>query len=51
MIVLSCFLWSAYNIPDSGTSEYSTTNTFNFDIDKYYVKKRYDIPDFGVNKY
>jgi len=50
MFVLFCFLWSSYNILDSGTSEYSTTNTFNFDIDKYYMKKRYDIPDFDVNE-
>ena len=40
MYVLFCFLWSTYNIPDSTASDYLTTNTSNFRIDKYYVTKK-----------
>jgi hypothetical protein len=29
--------WFSYNIHDSGASEYSTTDTFNSDVGKYYV--------------
>ena len=29
----------------------STTNTFNSGVDKYYMKKMYDIHDFDVSKY
>jgi hypothetical protein len=29
--------WFACNIPDSGASEYSTTDTFNSGVGKYYV--------------
>jgi hypothetical protein len=38
--VLFCFLWLAYNIPYFTTSEYSTTNTSNSHVDKYYVTKK-----------
>jgi hypothetical protein len=31
--------WFACNIPDSSVSEYSTTDTSNSGIDKYYVAK------------
>jgi len=40
-VVLFCFLWFAYNILDSGASEYSTTNTSNSSIGKYYVIKKW----------
>jgi hypothetical protein len=33
--------WSAYNIYDSGASENLTTNTFNSDVNKYYVAKKH----------
>ena len=42
------FFISAYNILNSGTNKYSTTNTSNTGIDKYYVTKEYGIVDFGV---
>jgi hypothetical protein len=45
MYVLFYFLWSTYNIPDSTASDYSTTNTSNFRIDKYYVTKKNGFPD------
>jgi hypothetical protein len=32
--------WSTCNILDSSASEYSTTNTFNSDIDKCYVTQK-----------
>ena len=32
--------WFACNVPDSGVSEYSTTDTFNSNISKYYVVKK-----------
>ena len=38
--VLFCFWWPAYNIPDSSVSEYSATNTSNYDVGKYYVTKK-----------
>jgi hypothetical protein len=46
-----CCWWSAYDIPDSSVGEYSTTNTSNSSIGKYYMKKMYDIPDFDVSEY
>jgi hypothetical protein len=47
---LFCFLWSAYNIPDSGVSEHSTTDMSNSDIGKYYITKKYDIPDSSASE-
>ena len=32
--------WFAYNIPDSGVSEYSTTDTSNSGVGKYYVTQK-----------
>jgi hypothetical protein len=29
-----------YNIPNSGVNEYSDTNTFNSDVDKYYITQK-----------
>jgi hypothetical protein len=49
-VVLS-YQWFAYNISNSDINKYSTTNTFNFNVGKYYMKKMYDSPDFGVSKY
>jgi hypothetical protein len=49
--VLFCFLWYANNIPNSDANEYSTLNTFNSGIDKYYIIKEYGIADFGINEY
>jgi hypothetical protein len=46
--------WFACNIHDSGVSEYSTTDTFNSVISKYYVTKNKikmnGIPDSGVSE-
>ena len=46
--------WFACNIPDSDVSEYSTTDTSNSGVGKYYVAKNKiktnSIPDYGVNK-
>jgi len=32
--------WPVYNIPDSGVSEYSITDTSNSSVSKYYVTKQ-----------
>jgi len=45
------FFISTYNIPDSSTNKYSTTNTSNTGVDKNYVTKEYGIDDFGVIEY
>jgi hypothetical protein len=45
------FFISTYNIPDSSTTKYSITNTFNTSVDKNYVTKEYGIVDFGVIEY
>jgi hypothetical protein len=37
------FFISTYNIPDSSTTKYSITNTFNTGVDKNYVTKEYGI--------
>jgi hypothetical protein len=46
--------WFACNIPDSDVSEYSTTDTSNSDVGKYYVAKNKiktnSIPNSVVNK-
>ena len=41
-----------YGIPNFDVNEYSTTDTYNFGVDKYYVvkKKTYVIPDSSVNE-
>jgi hypothetical protein len=38
--VMLCYRWSAYNIPNFSISEYLTTNTSNFGVNKYYMKKQ-----------
>jgi hypothetical protein len=49
--IVLCYQWSACNIPDSGANEYSTIDTFNSGIDKYYVaKKKNGIPGSRINK-
>jgi hypothetical protein len=45
------FFISTYNIPDSSTNKYSTTNTSNTGVDENYVTKKYGIVDFGVIEY
>jgi hypothetical protein len=44
--------WFACNVHDSDVSEYSTTNTSNSSISKYYIvkKKTYDFPDSNVSE-
>jgi hypothetical protein len=49
--------WFACNIPDSGASEYSRTDTSNSSIGKYYVAiktkinlNQYFYSDFGVSE-
>jgi hypothetical protein len=41
-----------YGIPNSGVSEYSTTDTSNSSVDKYFVvkKKMYVISDSSVSE-
>ena len=46
-----CYQWSNYNISKSNVSKYSITNTFNFCVGKYYMKKIYDISNFDNSKY
>jgi len=49
--------WFACNIPDTDTSEYSTTDTFNSGVGKYYVaiknkinlNQYFFIPDPNIN--
>jgi len=50
--------WFACNIPDSGTSEYSTTDTSNSGAGKYHVaiknkinlNQYFFIPDYSVSE-
>jgi hypothetical protein len=43
--------WLACNIPDFSVNEYSTTDTSNSGVGKYYVvKKTYGISDSGVSE-
>jgi hypothetical protein len=46
-----CFVfYGLLNIPDSGVSEHSTTDMSNSDVGKYYVTKKYDIPDSSASE-
>jgi len=44
-IFFNCLTTTSYNIPDSSINEYSTKNTFNSGIGKYYMKRMSDIPN------
>ena len=50
--IMLYYLWLTYNIVDSNINEYSIKNTFNYGVDKYYIKRTFIfLIDFGVNKY